>query len=142
MPGRIREFCEKTGQYVPQTVGEIVRCILESLALCYRQTIESIEAMTGKKYSSINSVGGGTKEAVLCQWAADASNKVVYAGPVEATAIGNISMQAIASGEIKDIYEAREIITSSFDVKTYEPNHNEAWEDAYQRFLSICGREI
>lgn len=142
MPGRIREFCKKTGQYVPQTVGEIVRCIFESLALCYRQTIESIESMTGKNYSSINIVGGGTKEAILCQWAADASNRVVYAGPVEATAIGNISMQAIASGEIKDIYEAREIITSSFDVKTYQPAYNDAWEDAYQRFLSICGKEL
>lgn len=142
MPGRIREFCRKTGQYVPETVGEVVRCILESLALCYRQTIESIEAMTGKKYSSINIVGGGTKEEMLCQWAADASDRVVYAGPVEATAIGNISMQAIASGEIKDIYEAREIITSSFDVKTYEPKHNDAWEDAYQRFLAICGKDI
>ena len=142
MPGRIREFCRKTGQHVPETVGEVVRCILESLALCYRQTIESIEAMTGKKYSSINIVGGGTKEEMLCQWAADASGRVVYAGPVEATAIGNISMQAIASGEIKDIYEAREIITSSFDVKTYEPKHNDAWEDAYQRFLAICGKDI
>ena len=98
--------------------------------------------MTGKKYSSINIVGGGTKEAILCQWAADASNRVVYAGPVEATAIGNISMQAIASGEIKDIYEAREVITSSFDVKTYQPAYNDAWEDAYQRFLSICGKEL
>ena len=141
MPGRIREFCKKTNQYVPQTVGEIVRCIFESLALCYRNTIETIEKMTGKSYTSINIVGGGTKEAVLCQWAADASNRVVNAGPVEATAIGNISMQAIATGEIKDIYEAREIIRSSFDVKVYEPKHNDAWEDAYQRFLSIIGKE-
>ena len=142
MPGRIREFCKLTGQYVPQTVGEIVRCIFESLALCYRQTIETIEDITGKKYSSINIVGGGTKEAVLCQWAADASNRVVHAGPVEATAIGNISMQAIAAGEIKDIWQAREIIRNSFDVKVYEPKHNDAWEDAYQRFLSICGKEF
>lgn len=142
MPGRIREFCKKTGQYVPQTVGEIVRCIFESLALCYRQTIETIEAMTGKKYSSINIVGGGTKEAVLCQWAADASNRTVYAGPVEATAIGNITMQAIAAGAIKDICEAREILTNSFDVKVYESKHNDAWEEAYQRFLSICGKEF
>ena len=142
MPGRIREFCKLTDQYVPQTVGEIVRCIFESLALCYRQTIETIEDITGKKYSSINIVGGGTKEAVLCQWAADASNRVVHAGPVEATAIGNISMQAIAAGEIKDIWEARDIIRSSFDVKVYEPKHTDAWNDAYQRFLSICGKEF
>lgn len=138
MPERIREFCRKTNQYVPQTVGEIVRCIFESLALCYRQTIESIEAMTGKKYSSINIVGGGTKEKILCKWAADASDRVVYAGPVEATAIGNIAMQTIASGELKDIFEARDIIRNSFEIKVYEPENNDAWNEAYQRFLNIC----
>lgn len=138
MPERIREFCRKTNQYVPQTVGEIVRCIFESLALCYRQTIESVEEMTGKKYSSINIVGGGTKEKILCKWAADASDRVVYAGPVEATAIGNIAMQTIASGELKDIFEARDIIRNSFEIKVYEPENNDAWNEAYQRFLNIC----
>lgn len=138
MPGRIREFCKRTNQYVPTTVGEIVRCIFESLALCYRNTIESIESMTGKKYSSINIVGGGTKEKILCQWAADASNRTVYAGPVEATAIGNIVMQAITAGEIADIWQGREIITNSFDVKVYDSKYNDAWEEAYQRYLNIC----
>ena len=117
MPGRIRKFCEATGQYVPKTVGEIVRCIFESLALCYRQTIETIEAMTGKKYQSINIVGGGTKEAVLCQWAADASNRTVYAGPVEATAIGNLLAQMLAKGEIDSLNQGKEIIKKSFDIK-------------------------
>ena len=138
MPGRIREFCKKTGQHVPETVGEVVRCIFESLVLCYRHTIESIENMTGKKYNSINIVGGGTKEKILCQWAADASNRTVYAGPVEATAIGNIVMQTISAGEIKDIAEAREIIRDSFDVKVYESNHSDAWDEAYHRYLTIC----
>ena len=94
--------------------------------------------MTGKKYTSINIVGGGTKEKILCQWAADASNRTVFAGPVEATAIGNIVMQTIAAGEIKDITEAREIIRDSFDVKVYEANHSDAWDEAYNRYLSIC----
>ncbi|MGM9665244.1 MAG: FGGY-family carbohydrate kinase, partial [Eubacteriales bacterium] len=94
--------------------------------------------MTGKKYSSINIVGGGTKEKILCQYAADACNRVVYAGPVEATAIGNIAMQAISAGEIKDIAEAREIIRDSFEVKVYEPHHTDAWDEAYQRYLNIC----
>ena len=138
MPGRIREFCKRTNQYVPETVGEIVRCIFESLALCYRNTIESIEDMTGKKYSSINIVGGGTKEKILCQYAADASDRAVYAGPVEATAIGNIAMQTIATGELKDIYEARDIVRNSFEIKVYEPNHTSEWDEAYQRFLNIC----
>ena len=142
MPSRIREFCKKTGQHVPETIGEVVRCIFESLVLCYRQTIESIEKMTGKHYSSINIVGGGTKEQILCQYAADASNRVVYAGPVEATAMGNIAMQAISSGEIKDVAQAREVIRNSFDIKVYEPHHTDAWEEAYQRYLAICGKEI
>jgi rhamnulokinase/L-fuculokinase len=142
MPSRIREFCKKTGQHVPETIGEVVRCIFESLVLCYRQTIEAIENMTGKHYSSINIVGGGTKEQILCQYAADASNRVVYAGPVEATAMGNIAMQAISSGEIKDVAQAREVIRNSFDIKVYEPHHTDAWEEAYQRYLSICGKEI
>ena len=94
--------------------------------------------MTGKKYSSINIVGGGTKEKILCQYAADASNRVVYAGPVEATAIGNIAMQTIATGELKDIYEARDIVRNSFEIKVYEPNHTSEWDEAYQRFLNIC----
>ena len=94
--------------------------------------------MTGKKYSSINIVGGGTKEKILCQWAADASNRTVYAGPVEATAIGNIAMQTIATGELKDIYEARDSIRNSFEIKVYEPKHSDAWDEAYQRYLNIC----
>ena len=141
MPSRIREFCQKTGQHVPESAGEIVRCIFESLVLCYRQTIESIESMTGKRYNSINIVGGGTKEAILCQYAADASNRVVYAGPVEATAIGNIALQVIASGEIADITEAREVIRDSFEIKVYEPNHTSEWDEAYNRFIEICGKE-
>ena len=138
MPRRIQEFCEKTGQYVPQTKGEIVRCIFDSLAMAYRSTVEKIDEITGKKAPFINIVGGGTKEAILCQYAADASNKVVYAGPVEATAIGNIAMQTIASGELKDIAEAREIIRDSFDVKVYEAKHSDAWDEAYSRYLNIC----
>ena len=141
MPNRIREFCKKTGQHVPESIGEVVRCIFESLVLCYRQTIEAIESMTGKHYNSINIVGGGTKEAILCQYAADASNRIVYAGPVEATAIGNIAMQTIASGELKDIAEAREVIRDSFDVKVYEPHHTSEWEEAYAKFLEICRKE-
>ena len=141
MPSRIREFCKKTGQEVPETIGEVVRCIFESLVLCYRQTIEAIEDLTGKHYNSINIVGGGTKEKILCQYAADASNRTVYAGPVEATAVGNIAMQTISSGEIKDIAEAREVIMNSFEIKTYEPHHTAEWDEAYARYLEICGKE-
>ena len=141
MPKRIREFCEKTGQHVPETVGEIVRCILESLALRYRATAEKLEKLTGRTYPTINIVGGGTMEKMLSQFTADASHKTVCAGPVEATTLGNIAMQCIASGDIKDIWEARRIIRNSFDIEEYTPNTETAaaWDEAYARFLKVVG---
>ncbi len=141
MPRRIREYCEKTGQHVPENVGEIVRCIFESLALRYRWTAEKLEELTGRTYPVINIVGGGTKEEMLSQFTADASHRKVCAGPVEATALGNIAMQCIASGEIKDMWEARRIIRNSTDIKEYAPDMENAaaWDEAYARFLKIIG---
>lgn len=141
MPKRICEYCRRTGQHVPENVGEVVRCIFESLALKYRWVAEKLEEMTGKKYPVINIVGGGTKEEMLSQFAADASHKTVVAGPVEATALGNIAMQLIAAGEISDVWEAREIIRNSFDVKEYTPStaDSEAWDEAYDRFCALIG---
>lgn len=141
LPERIREYCRNTSQPVPETPGEIVRCIFESLALRYRWTAERLEEMTGKHYEVINIVGGGTKEDMLSQFASDASGKTVYAGPVEATTLGNVAMQLIALGEISDMWEARRIIANSFEIKTFEP-HNEnkaAWDEAYGRFLNLIG---
>lgn len=141
MPKRICEFCEKTGQHVPENVGEIVRCIFESLALRYRWTAERLEEITGRKYPVINIVGGGTKEEMLSQFTADASHRKVCAGPVEATALGNIAMQCIALGEIKDMWEARRVIRNSSDIKEYTPDTENAalWDEAYERFLKIIG---
>lgn len=141
MPKRIREYCEKTGQHVPETVGEVVRCIFESLSLRYRWTAEKLEELTGRKYPVINIVGGGTKEEMLSQFTADASHRNVCAGPVEATALGNIAMQCIASGEIGDLWEARRIIRNSTDIKEYAPDMENAaaWDEAYSRFLKIIG---
>ena len=138
MPRRIAAYCKESGQSViPESIGQTVRCIFESLALKYRATIEKIQEITGKKYTSINIVGGGTKEAILCQWTANACGIPVYAGPVEATAIGNIAMQAVAAGEISGISQAREVIRNSFDIVTYEPQDVEAWNDAYVKFKEI-----
>jgi len=109
------------------------------LALRYRWTIEKMEEITGKKYQFINIVGGGTQEKMLCQFAADACGIPVYAGPVEATAIGNISMQAIAAGELANVAEARELIRNSFEIKYYEPHRSEAWDLAYEKFKALCG---
>ncbi|MBQ9920754.1 MAG: rhamnulokinase [Clostridia bacterium] len=137
LPKRIAEFCEKTGQYVPQTKGEIIRCIFESLALKYRYTVEQIDELKGTKTPYINIVGGGTKEAPLCRFCASACGRPVYAGPVEATAIGNIAVQAITMGELKDINEARQVVANSFEVVKYEPENTAEWDAAYERFLKL-----
>ncbi len=142
MPKRICDFCEATRQGRPQGVGEIIRCIYESLSLKYRYTAERLESLCGKKYKSINIVGGGTKEKTLCSFVADCTGKTVYAGPVEATALGNVAMQLVALGEIGSVAEAREAIRRSTAVDTYEP-HGEsasAWNEAYGRFCSIVER--
>lgn len=138
MPEKIREFCRETGQHVPETVGEVVRCIYESLALKYRYTVETIERLMGKKTSMINVVGGGTKDKFLSQMTADACGVPVCAGPEEATSIGNLMMQAIAAGEIKDLSEAREVVANSFELKHYEPTQDRgAWDEAYGKFCKL-----
>ena len=138
MPERIRAFCRETGQHVPQTVGEIVRCIYESLALKYRKTAESIEKLMGRNAKVIHVVGGGTKDKFLSQMTADACGIPVCAGPEEATAIGNLMMQAIAVGEVANLKEAREIVAASFDVQHYTPTSNrELWDEAYARFCAL-----
>ena len=134
MPSRIVEYCKRTGQQPPQGKGEIVRCALESLALKYRWVVEKLEAVRGRTIDVIHIVGGGTQNQLLCQFAADATGKSVVAGPVEATAIGNIVVQAIAAGVIGSIAEARQMIRQSFDVATYEPQDAARWDEAYERF--------
>lgn len=139
MPRRIAEYCKSTGQRVPEGMGEIVRCIFDSLALRYRLSLEMIEDISGKKMTEIHIVGGGTKEEPLSQLAANACGIPVITGPVEATAIGNIAEQAIAAGEIKNVAEAREIVRNSFEIKTFEPNlaDKEKWDEAYDKFKKI-----
>ena len=128
----------RTNQPVPETVGEVVRCIYESLSLKYRKTAESIQEIIGKKIRTINVVGGGTKDRFLSQMTADACGMNVIAGPEEATAIGNLMMQAIAAGAVKDLAHARSIVAASFDVKTYVPSKERApWDEAYERFLAL-----
>ena len=103
VPRRIREFCKRTGQPVPETEGQIVRCINESLALKYRMAFEEIRECTGKEYPVIHMVGGGTQSALLCQLTANACGRPVYAGPVEATVYGNVAIQLMAEGAIGTI---------------------------------------
>lgn len=133
IPERVREFCKKTGQYVPESVGEIMRCIYESLAMKYRVTFEKLMECTGKDYPVIHVIGGGTKDTLLCQMTANACNRKVTAGPIEATVLGNIAVQLLATGAIKSIAEARKIVANSEGVKEYLPLDADEWELAYQR---------
>jgi rhamnulokinase/L-fuculokinase len=137
MPERIRDFCKKTGQPVPQTKGEIIRCIFDSLALTYKRTLKQINELQGVDAPYIHIVGGGTKEHELCQLTADACGVPVYAGPVEATAIGNLSVQMMALGEISSLDEARGIIADSFETVKYEPENTGLWDDAFERYEKI-----
>lgn len=137
VPERIREYCRKTNQPEPRNEAEIIRCINESLALKYRYSLEEIEDCTEKIYSTIYMVGGGIQSELLCQMTADACRAYVSAGPIEATVLGNMAIQLLATGEIKDLKEAREIIRKSQPIKRYEPEDTMAWEDAYAKFIEI-----
>jgi len=141
MPRRIQSYCEQTGQPVPQTQGEIMRCIYQSLALKYRETVEDIEKILDRKITTIHMVGGGIKDKLLCKMTAEATGRRVLAGPVEATAMGNIMVQLIALGEVKDIAEAREFIKHSFEKEEYLPTEGtKVWDEAFARFKMICHR--
>jgi len=117
MIAEIRKACEDGGKPVPATIGELVRCVYMSLAKCYADAIRQLEGITGKKYTSLNIVGGGSKDSFLNELTRDATGLEVFAGPVEGTAIGNLAVQFIASGEFADLAEARKAIAESFDVK-------------------------
>lgn len=137
LPRRVQEFCQRTGQYVPQTRGEIMRCIYESLAMKYRYTHHAISEVTGLTYSTIHMIGGGTKDRLLCQMAADACNVNVIAGPIEATAAGNIAVQMIALGELSSLSHARQVIALSEQPKFYQPENAAAYDEAYTRFEKL-----
>lgn len=133
----IRRYCANTGQPIPQSAGEFVRCCLESLALRYRWVLEQLESLLGKRLQVIHVVGGGTQNRLLCQFTADACNRNVLAGPVEATAAGNVMLQMIALGELKGISEGRALIRRSSEIVEYTPRDTDAWEEAYNRFLGL-----
>jgi rhamnulokinase len=121
MMQRIQEYCERTGQQLPNTKAEYIRVILESLALSYCRTIEEMEEITGKTITIIHMVGGGIQNELLCQLTADATGREVVAGPVEASGIGNIIVQLAAMGKL-GVSEGKEFVARSFTFKTYEPS--------------------
>jgi len=140
MPTRMRAFCHKTDQPVPQSKGAIVRCALESLALKCRWVLERLEEILGRRLEPIHIVGGGTQNRLLNQFPADATGRAVVAGPIEATAAGNVITQAMALGHIGSLEEGRQVVRNSFDVVTYEPAGGSGWDEAYGRFLAVMGR--
>jgi rhamnulokinase len=137
MPAAIADFCRNSGQSAPADRAAMVRCVLESLALKYRWVIERIEEVQRKKVSVIHIVGGGSRNRPLCQFTANATGRPVLAGPVEATATGNVIVQAMGVGRLASLEEGRALVRRSFETVAYAPGDVDAWDEAYARFLTL-----
>lgn len=137
MPKKVRDYCERTRQPVPKTPGAIVRCVYESLALRYQQVLRIAEKITGRHVARLHIVGGGSKSDFFNQLVADAIQRSVAAGPVEATAIGNVLIQALALGHIQSHAELRRIVKDSFPSKMYQPREAAAWTNALAKFEKL-----
>jgi rhamnulokinase len=133
MPARIQSYCARTGQPVPADKGTVARIVFESLALKYRRTLETLDELVGHRVKTLHIVGGGTQNRLLSQFAADAIGRPVVAGPIEATAAGNILMQMLATGTIASLTEGRDIIRRSFGTETFESHPSDAWDAAFAR---------
>ena len=141
MPQKIASYCAERGQAHPQTMGEVIRCIVESLALQYRLVIEELEAVSGARFAHINIVGGGSSNSFLNQCVADATGRRVVAGPKEATAIGNLLVQLIAQGEIASVREGRQLVRQSFPVELFEPAAPAGWDERYTAYKQMIATE-
>ena len=136
MEKKIRDFCARTGQPVPETPGQVARCVYESLALKYRHALEGLEKMKGQRIDSLNIVGGPIRNKFLNQLIADSLDRQVVTGPVEGAAMGNLLTQAMALGDVADLDALRQIVRNSEAVETWQPNHSPKWEEAYKKLLS------
>lgn len=137
MPKAIQEFCANTNQPIPETKGEIARCIYDSLVLAYKLALKQIELVTGKQIKKLYIIGGGANNTVMNQLTADAIGIPVFAGPTEATAVGNIMLQAKATGVVKSLADIREIVRNSFSISEYKPSPELDWETAYRKFEKL-----
>ncbi len=137
MPAKIQSYCEQTAQPIPDTPGQFLRCVLESLALLYRQALEEIHEVTGREIRTLHIVGGGSRNRLLNQFSADATGRNIIAGPVEATAIGNVLIQAIALGDLDSLDALRKTVRESFAVETFHPLATLSWQEAYGRFTAL-----
>ena len=137
MEKKIQEFCRRTDQPVPETIGQVARCVYESLALKYRHALEGLEKMKGQRIDSLNIVGGPINNRFLDQLIADSLDRTVVTGPIEGAAMGNLLTQAMALGNIADLDHLRQVVRNSETVNTWEPHHTDAWEEAYQKLLAF-----
>ena len=140
LPARVRAFCSETGQPVPPDAATLMRVLLESLALRYAAAIDQLSGAVGRPITGVHIVGGGANHRLLCHLTAGATGLPVRAGPVEATAIGNLAVQAIAAGQLASVAEARELAARSFTITSYDPSGD--WTEARARFAAICARTV
>lgn len=140
-PTRIQDYCARTGTYVPQSIGEITRCVLDSLALAYRHVVEDLHDITGARAPSVNIVGGGSRNALLSQLTADAVGVPVHCGPVEATALGNAATQLVALGELGGLDDIRRVVAATEPLTTYLPQPVGGWDAAYEHFTHLVARD-
>jgi rhamnulokinase len=137
MPNKVADFCRETGQLVPETPGAFVRCALESLALCYRVTMQQLEAVIGGRIETLHIVGGGSQNRLLNQFAANALQIPIIAGPTECTALGNVLVQAVTLGHLPSLAAAREVVRRSFAVETFVPKDAAMWDEAFARYTKF-----
>jgi rhamnulokinase len=142
MPGRIAAFCRESGQAPPASDADVVRCVLESLALKHAYVVELLREAAGVEPTELNVVGGGSRNELLCRWTAHAAELPVVAGPEEATLIGNLLVQAIALGELASVGDAREVVRASFPHHVYEPPHAPEWREARERFAPLIDAPV
>lgn len=141
MPEAIRQICRETGQQAPRDSGELMRGIFESLALKYRQVLDELELVTGQHYEAIHIVGGGSRNQLLSQFTANATQRVVVTGPVEASAMGNVVGQLLALGEIESVSDVTKLVRHSVEPVSYLPRDSELWDTAYEQFQRITARQ-
>jgi rhamnulokinase len=137
MPQKISEFARSTAQPAPESPGQFIRCCLESLALAYRDKLSTLESILNRQFDVLHIVGGGGKNELLSQMTADAIGRPVVVGPFEATAMGNVLVQAMATNEVRDIADLRRIVAGSFDLVTYQPSANANWDKAASRYAGF-----
>lgn len=137
IPGRVREFCRRTGQPVPETVGQVMCCVYQSLAFKYRLALEQLSRSTGQTFTTLHIMGGGTQAKLLCRMTANSIGLPVIAGPIEATALGNILIQLVALGELENLDEGRALIARTEAVQRYQPEQTALWNSAFESYKSI-----